>query len=139
MPIELTQSFYFEAAHTLRRYASADVESSRRIHGHTYHAEVTLRGEPDIDTGMLMDLGLVRRELAALRERLDHHFLDEVDGIGPATLENLCGFIARELAAALPLLVRVSVFRPASGDRATLELKRDASLQPKGKPSGSDR
>ena len=29
-------------------------------------------------------------------------------------------FIARELAAPLPLLVRVSVYRPASGDRATL-------------------
>ncbi|GIX39990.1 MAG: 6-carboxy-5,6,7,8-tetrahydropterin synthase [Silanimonas sp.] len=122
MPIELTQSFYFEAAHTLRRYVEGESEASRRIHGHTYHAEITLRGEPDPATGMVMDLGLVRRELAALRERLDHRFLDEVEGIGPATLENLCGFIARALAPALPLLVRVSVFRPASGDRATLHL-----------------
>lgn len=122
MPVELTQSFYFEAAHTLRRYVEGESEASRRIHGHTYHAEVTLRGEPDPATGMVMDLGLVRRELAALRERLDHRFLDEVEGIGPATLENLCGFIARALTPALPLLVRVSVFRPASGDRATLHL-----------------
>lgn len=120
MPIELTQSFYFEAAHTLRRYVEGESEASRRIHGHTYHAEITLRGEPDPSTGMVMDLGLVRRELAILRERLDHRFLDEVEGIGPATLENLCGFIARALTPTLPLLVRVSVFRPASGDRATL-------------------
>ena len=42
--------------------------------------------------------------------------------IGPATLENLCAFIARELQPSMPLLVRVSVFRPASGDRATLQL-----------------
>ena len=120
MPVELSQSFYFEAAHTLRRYVEGEVESSKRIHGHTYHAEVTLRGEPDASTGMVMDLGIVRRELAALRERLDHHFLDDVAGIGPATLESLCAFIARELKPALPLLVRVSVYRPASGDRATL-------------------
>jgi len=122
MPVELSQSFYFEAAHTLRRYVEGEVESSKRIHGHTYHAEVTLRGEPDPATGMLVDLGVVRRELAAMRERLDHRFLDDVDGIGPATLENLCAFIARELQSALPLLVRVAVFRPASGDRATLTL-----------------
>ena len=38
-----------------------EVESSKRIHGHTYHAEVTLRGEPDRETGMVMDLGFVRR------------------------------------------------------------------------------
>lgn len=122
MPTELSQSFYFEAAHTLRRYVEGEIESSKRIHGHTYHAEVTLRGEPDGETGMVMDLGHVRRELAALRERLDHRFLDEVPGIGPATLENLCAFIARELKPALPLLVRVAVFRPASGDRALLQL-----------------
>jgi 6-pyruvoyltetrahydropterin/6-carboxytetrahydropterin synthase len=122
MPVELSQSFYFEAAHTLRRYVEGEVESSKRIHGHTYHAEVTLRGEPDAETGMVMDLGFVRRELAALRERLDHRFLDEVPGIGPATLENLCAFIARELKPALPLLVRVAVFRPASGDRAVLQI-----------------
>ena len=122
MPTELTQAFYFEAAHTLRRYVEGEVESSKRIHGHTYHAEVTLRGEPDPATGMVMDLGFVRRELANLRERLDHRFLDEVPGIGPATLENLCAFIARELRPALPLLVRVAVFRPTSGDRAMLQL-----------------
>ncbi len=122
MPVELSQSFYFEAAHTLRRYVEGEVESSKRIHGHTYHAEVTLRGEPDPATGMVMDLGFVRRELAALRERLDHRFLDDVPGIGPATLENLCAFIARELRPALPLLVRVAVYRPASGDRAELPL-----------------
>ena len=122
MSVELTQSFYFEAAHTLRRYVEGEVESSRRIHGHTYHADITLRGDPDPATGMLMDLSLVRRELALLRDGLDHRFLDEVAGIGPATLENLCAFIARRLQPALPLLVRVSVYRPASGDRATLAL-----------------
>ena len=122
MPTELSQAFYFEASHTLRRYVEGEIESSKRIHGHTYHAEITLRGEPDRETGMVMDLGFVRRELAALRERLDHRFLDDVEGIGPATLENLCAFIARELQPSMPLLVRVSVFRPASGDRATLQL-----------------
>ena len=37
MRYELTQRFFFEAAHTLQR--DVEVEPSRRIHGHTYVAE----------------------------------------------------------------------------------------------------
>ena len=119
---ELSQRFHFEAAHTLRRAeATGEVESSRRIHGHTYFAEVTLRGQPD-ERGMVMDLGLVRAEIATLRDLLDHRFLDEVQGLGPATLENLCAFIARHMQAALPQLVQVRVWREASGDSCVLHL-----------------
>ena len=36
----LSQRFFFDAAHTLQREIEA--EGSRRIHGHTYHAEVSV-------------------------------------------------------------------------------------------------
>lgn len=121
---ELSQRFHFEAAHTLRRAeATGEVESSRRIHGHTYLAEITLRGVPD-ERGMVMDLGLVRAEITKLRDRLDHRFLDEVEGLGPATLENLCAYIARHAQPALPQLVSVRVWREASGDSCVLQLQR---------------
>jgi 6-pyruvoyltetrahydropterin/6-carboxytetrahydropterin synthase len=120
---ELSQRFHFEAAHTLRRAeATGEVESSRRVHGHTYLADITLRGQPD-ERGMVMDLGLVRAEIAQLRQRLDHRFLDEIDGLGPATLENLCAYIARHLRDRLPQLVRVRVWRDASGDSCVLHLE----------------
>src|SRR6218665_316057 len=38
----ISQRFFFDAAHTLRREIEA--EGSRRVHGHTYHAEVALTG-----------------------------------------------------------------------------------------------
>ena len=115
---ELSQRFYFEAAHTLER--SIDAEGSRRIHGHTYYAEVTLLGQPDPVSGMLVDLAYLRREVERLRDRLDHRFLDEVAGLGPATLENLCAFIRADLESAFPQLCAVSVERQASGDRCRL-------------------
>ena len=118
MKYELSQRFYFEAAHTLRRQIEA--EGSRRIHGHTYHAEVTLAGTPDPDTGMMMDLGFLRQEVERVRQMLDHHFLDEVPGIGPATVENLCAYIHRQLRERLPHIHCVTVERPASGDRCRL-------------------
>jgi 6-pyruvoyltetrahydropterin/6-carboxytetrahydropterin synthase len=115
MLCELSQRFYFESAHTLRRKVEA--ESSRRIHGHTYHAEVFLRGEVDLDTGMLVDLANVRSAIGQVREQLDHHLLDEVAGLGPATLENLCAYIFRQLSPQLIGLYAVTVERPASGDK----------------------
>ncbi|MFX8949750.1 6-carboxytetrahydropterin synthase, partial [Acinetobacter baumannii] len=45
---ELSKEFRFDAAHTLERVI--DTESSRRIHGHSYRAEVVLRGHPDPQT-----------------------------------------------------------------------------------------
>ncbi len=118
MKYELSQTFYFEAAHTLQRQIDAD--SSRRIHGHTYLAEVTVEGQPDPISGMLIDLGFFRREIERLRDRLDHRLLDEVPGLGPVTLENLCRFIHEALGESVPGIVRVSVGRQASGDRCTL-------------------
>jgi 6-pyruvoyltetrahydropterin/6-carboxytetrahydropterin synthase len=115
MLCELSQRFYFESAHTLRRKVEA--EGSRRVHGHTYHAEVFLRGEVSSATGMLVDLAEVRAAIAQVREQLDHHLLDEVPGLGPATLENLCHFIYSKLFATLPMLSAVTVERPASGDK----------------------
>ena len=59
---QLSQRFYFDAAHTLNRASrpAEEADSSKRIHGHTYWAELMLEGEPDPRTGMVVDLGLVR-------------------------------------------------------------------------------
>lgn len=118
MSYEISQKFFFDAAHTLRREIEAD--SSRRVHGHTYNAEVTVSGQPDARTGMVMDLGLVRQAIDQLRPQLDHHMLDDIADLGPATLENLCTFIWRQLAPALPSLAAVRVWRESVGDSCTL-------------------
>lgn len=118
MNCEISQTFFFDAAHTLDR--AIEAEASRRVHGHTYNAEVFLAGPVDPATGMVMDLGLVRSEIALLRERLDHHLLDEVPDLGPPTLENLCQFIFRRLQPALPALSAVRVWRASIGDACKL-------------------
>lgn len=114
---EISQRFYFDAAHTLRREIEA--EGSRRTHGHTYHAEVFVRGDALGESGMVMDLGFVRREIADVRAQLDHHFLDDIPGLGPATLENLCLFIWKNLEPRIAGLAGVSVERGSVGDKCS--------------------
>lgn len=115
---ELSQRFYFEAAHTLHR--TVDTEGSLRIHGHTYEAEVTVSGAPAASSGMIVDLAYLRAEIERVRDLLDHRFLDEVRGLGPATLENLCAYIRAQLLDAVPGLCAVMVERRASGDRCVM-------------------
>ena len=115
---ELSQRFYFEAAHTLHR--SYETEGSLRIHGHTYEAEVTVSGSCDPVTGMIVDLALLRKEIERVRSMLDHRFLDEVKDLGPATLENLTVFIRNQMNITFPNLTSVMVERRASGDRCVL-------------------
>ncbi|WP_311739826.1 6-carboxytetrahydropterin synthase [Bradyrhizobium sp. CB1015] len=109
MIYELSKEFRFDAAHTLSR--KVDVEPSLRIHGHSYRAEVVLRGQPDPSTGMLMDLGLFERSLEEARDGLDHRFLDEINDLGPATMENLAAWIWRKVKPECPNLWRVTVRR----------------------------
>ena len=118
MKYELSQRFFFEAAHTLQRAHEAD--ASRRIHGHTYLAKVTVGGSPAAGSGMVVDLALLRESADGVKARLDHRLLDEVEGLGAATLENLCAFIFRQMSRPGWAIARVEVAREASGDSCCL-------------------
>jgi 6-pyruvoyltetrahydropterin/6-carboxytetrahydropterin synthase len=115
----LSQRFYFECAHTLSR--SYEVEGSLRIHGHTYEAEIALYGSPDKDSGMVVDLALLKKEIERIRYMLDHRFLDEVEGLGPPTLENLALFIKNEVTKNFGNLASILVERRVSGDKCILK------------------
>ena len=116
---ELSKQFRFEAAHTLDR--AVDIEPSRRIHGHSYRARITIRGVPEPRTRMVLDYALFDRALDQVRDGLDHRFLDHVPDLGPATMEELCSWIWRRLAADLPDLARVTLYRDSTGEECSYD------------------
>jgi 6-pyruvoyltetrahydropterin/6-carboxytetrahydropterin synthase len=117
MPTEITQKFTFDAAHHL----GAGASENRRMHGHSFYVEVTLRGEPDAATGFLRDFGEVDAALKSVREALDHRLLNEVEGLGAPTLENLARFIYARARAKLPDVARVKIARPSYGQSCSYE------------------
>ena len=122
---ELSQRFFFDAAHTLARAGAheAEAEASRRIHGHTYQARVTVRGGRPLENGMVVDLAVLRAATGAVRARLDHRLLEEVVGLGAPTLENLCSFVYRELEHRDWIVVAVEIGRESSGDACRLRVE----------------
>lgn len=115
--IELSQEFVFDAAHRLELGAP----ENRRLHGHSFYVEVTLRGEPDPATGWLRDLGEVKAALETAREELDHRLLNEIEGLGAPTLENLARYIFARLKPVLPEIARVKIRRPSYSQSCVYE------------------
>jgi 6-pyruvoyltetrahydropterin/6-carboxytetrahydropterin synthase len=113
---ELTKAFRFEAAHALS--GTTFGVDSETIHGHSFRAEVTVRGTPDPATGMVLDLGILERSMAAVGKMLDHKLLNRVETLGPPTLENLSRFIWDQLQHA-GWITRVSVHRDSCGESCT--------------------
>ncbi len=115
--IELTQEFGFDAAH----YLGQGAPENARLHGHSFYVEVTLKGEPDPAKGWLRDLGEVKRVLDGIRDTLDHRLLNEVEGLGNPTLENLARFIFERAREKLPEVARVKICRPSYGQACVYE------------------
>ena len=131
MIFDLSQQFTFEAAHTLSRMVPlVEYEPSKRIHGHSYLATITIQGKKGA-SGMLerfamrqnkrtaIDLFYVREAIAKVKVKLDHRFLDEIAELGAPTLENLAEFIFNALRADFPVS-SVTVCRPSTGDSCTV-------------------
>lgn len=99
--VSITRQVHFNSAHRLYNPTKSQrwneekygLCTNPRWHGHNYVLEVTVRGEPDPETGYIMDLGDLKKILhEAVVDRCDHRNLnDEVPflrGVIPST-ENL--------------------------------------------------
>jgi len=110
---EIVKSFRFEAAHTLSGTTlGADAE---HVHGHSFRAEIALRGTPDAKTGMVKDFGALDAALADIRRTLDHRMLNRIAGLEVPTLETLARYIF-ERVRPLGNVARVTVYRDSCGE-----------------------
>jgi len=115
--IELSQEFGFDAAH----YLGVGAAENRRLHGHSFYVEVTLRGAVNPATGILRDLGEIDTALKEIRATLDHRLLNDIAELGTPTLENISRYIFTRAKAALPEVVRVKLRRPSYGQTCVYE------------------
>jgi 6-pyruvoyltetrahydropterin/6-carboxytetrahydropterin synthase len=110
--IRITRAIEFAASLRCSRpdlsdNGNAELFGSRsRQHGHNYILEVTLRGEPDPLSGMVMDFKELQQILDdEIMERFDHRDLNADTPYfekNPPTTENLAQVIQQILRAALP-------------------------------------
>ncbi len=105
--LEIFKEFTFEAAHRLPKVPPG--HKCARLHGHSFRAEVHVRGEVAEDSGWILDFVDIKKAFAPLLEQLDHHYLNDVEGLSNPTSEILARWMWDRLRPALPGLCKVVV------------------------------
>lgn len=101
------KEFTFESAHRLP--FTPEGHKCARLHGHSFRVRVHVTGEVDPRTGWIMDFADLREAFEPLRVRLDHYYLNEIEGLENPTSEVLAAWIWDRLVTTLPALSLVEV------------------------------
>jgi 6-pyruvoyltetrahydropterin/6-carboxytetrahydropterin synthase len=105
--MEIFKEFTFEAAHRLPNVPEG--HKCARLHGHSYRVQVHVAGDQDPHVGWVIDFADIAEAFEPIRERLDHYYLNEIEGLENPTSENLARWIWIRLKPALPQLSQILV------------------------------
>lgn len=106
-PVEIWKDFSFDSAHRLPHVPEG--HKCGRLHGHTFHVRVTLRGVAGEHTGWVMDFADLKAAWKPLDRVLDHRYLNDIEGLENPTSEVLAVWIWDRLKPVLPELWEVQV------------------------------
>jgi len=107
--MRIYKEFRFEAAHFLP--SAAPGHPNARVHGHSFRVRITVGGEPNADTGVVIHFDDVEAALGDAREALDHRLLNDVEGLAQPTLERIAVWLWDRLHNRLPGLAEIEVAR----------------------------
>ena len=104
---EIFKEFTFEAAHLLPNVPEG--HKCGRLHGHSFHVALHVSGPVEPESGWLMDFADLKTHFKPLLRRLDHNYLNEIEGLENPTSENIARWIWNELKPTVPQLSQVVI------------------------------
>lgn len=107
--MRIYKEFHFEAAHFLPSAKLGHPNS--RVHGHSFRARVSIEGEPDPETGLILHLDDLAAAVGEARAELDHRFLNDVAGLEAPTLERIAIWLWNRLQNRVPGLAEIVIAR----------------------------
>ena len=101
------KTFTIEAARSLPNLP--DGHPCKNIHGHSFKITITVTGNVDNKTGFVMDFGDIDETFNPLLSKLDHSYLNDIEGLENPSSENVCQWIWERLAPSLPGLSQIDI------------------------------
>jgi 6-pyruvoyltetrahydropterin/6-carboxytetrahydropterin synthase len=105
----IAKEYAFEAAHMLPKVS--EHHKCHRLHGHNYKVEVELRGEIAGD-GFCnnRDFADIDDQVKPIIARLDHRYLNDIEGLENPTAENIAAYLLKEINAERSIFFSVKVW-----------------------------
>ena len=105
--MEIYKEFTFESAHRLPNVPEG--HKCARLHGHSFKARIYVSGNVSAHEGWIMDFSDLKAAFKPLYDQLDHHYLNDIEGLENPTSENLAIWIWEHLKPNLPQLSKVEI------------------------------
>lgn len=105
--MDIFKEFVFEAAHRLPHVSPG--HKCGRLHGHSFKVEIYVSGPVGEDTGWVQDFADIKTAFTPYYEKLDHNYLNEIEGLDNPTSENLALWVWDRLKPILPMMSKVVV------------------------------
>lgn len=105
--MEIYREITFEAAHRLPNVPEG--HKCARIHGHSFKAIVYVAGPVGDESGWIMDFADIKKAIEPIYEQLDHYYLNDIEGLGNPTSENIAIWIWQRLKPRLPELSKLEI------------------------------
>ncbi|MFK8067473.1 MAG: 6-carboxytetrahydropterin synthase QueD [Gammaproteobacteria bacterium] len=105
--MEIYKEFSIEAAHRLPNLP--DDHKCSRLHGHSFMIRICVEGDVDPATGWIMDFAEIKKAYKPVFDQLDHHYLNDIEGLENPTSENLAKWVWDRLKPELALLSKVII------------------------------
>ncbi len=107
MRATLVKDFRFESAQTLPM--AGEGHKCGQMHGHSFLVEISVEGEVDQKTGWIYDHSRISKAMNPLVERLDHAYLNEIEGLENPTIELMADWFWKRLKPDLPGLSEIVI------------------------------
>ena len=85
--MQIYKEFNIEAAHRLPNVPEG--HKCARLHGHSFMVSIHVEGPIGDTTGWVIDFGDIKSAFKPIYEQLDHHYLNDIEGLENPTSENL--------------------------------------------------
>lgn len=105
--MDIYKVFHIEAAHRLPNVPEG--HKCSRLHGHSFRIEIHVTGDVQDNSGWVIDFSDITSAFKPIYEKLDHYYLNEIDGLENPTSENLAKWIWLSLKVNLKGLSKVII------------------------------
>jgi 6-pyruvoyltetrahydropterin/6-carboxytetrahydropterin synthase len=106
--LETFKQFTFEAAHQTPPYSG--------LHGHSFTVCVFMTGKPDPKFGWTHNLDKVERAIGKIRKRVDHKYLNDIEGLEVPTIENIASWLLSQISETVEGVDRLQIRRGPEGN-----------------------